>query len=255
MVACAAIFITVQFTPLFLTLSPQKQHIYNMRKINEYDRKRNKRLLICLPVSMLLLFIIWISIDRATLIDKIYYIGYEGPTNFIPEITIIDEKSIESDVTRQERNAIIAQNVVLDSDRIDEAKNPDAVTSQELRSELDDPAFGDNVGENLFRTYKSRAEVPYRQNYVLLKMVKPDYPKDALALGIEGSVLVEAYITRDGKVADAWVQSAFGLKSFETESLKAVRQFLFKPATEKGEPIPFWVSFLIRFEFSAMDQP
>jgi TonB family protein len=251
--ASESIFDPPRHAPLFLTLLSRKKHINYMGRISEYDRKRNKRLLIAFPLSIILLFIIWISVDRAKLIDKIFYVGYEGPPNFVPEITIIDEKSIESDVTRQERHAIIAQNVVLDSDRSDRSKNPNDVTSEDTKRELEDPSFGDKAGENLYRSYKSHADVPYRQNYVLLKMVKPEYPKDALALGIEGYVLVEAYITSDGKVAEAWIQSAYGPKSFEVESLKAIKQFLFKPATQNGEPIPFWVSFLIRFEFSATD--
>lgn len=226
-----------------------------MRKISEYDRKRNRRLLIILPIGILLLLSILISVDRSNIAEKIFYVGYEGPPNFVPEITIIDEQSIESDVTREERYAIIAQNVILNSDRFDESDDPEKETSKEFVDELDDPSFGDEGGKNLFRTYESHADVAYRENYVLLKMVKPDYPQDALALGIEGYVLIEAYVTKEGTVAEAWVRSAFGPKSFERESLEAVRQFLFKPATENGKPIPFWVSFLIRFEFSATDQP
>ena len=203
-----------------------------MGRISEYDHKRNKRLLLILPISVLILAVIAISIDRSHIIDKIFYIGYEGPPNFVPEITIIDEKSIESDVTRQEQHTAVAENVILDSDHVDESKNPDDITSKLLENPLKEPSFADE-GSNLHRTYASHAEAPYRENYVILEMVKPNYPSDALALGIEGYVLVEAYITTDGTVAEAWVQSAFGPKSFERESLLAVRQFLFKPATEE----------------------
>jgi TonB family protein len=223
-----------------------------MGRISEYDHKRNKRLLVILPISIVLLFVLAISVDHSHIIDKIFYIGYEGPPNYVPEITIIDEKSIESDVSRQERHTSVAENVILDSDRLDESKNPDEVTSTVLDKKLREPSLADQ-GADVYRSYASHADVPYRENYVILKMVKPEYPPDALALGIEGYVLVEAYVITDGTVAEAWVQSAFGPKSFERESLHAVRQFQFKPAMEEGKPIPFWVSFLIRFEISAMD--
>ena len=44
------------------------------------------------------------------------------------------------------------------------------------------------------------------------------------------------------------MRSAYGEESFETASLKAVRQFLYKPIMEDNTPIPFWVSFLITFK-------
>jgi TonB family protein len=79
-------------------------------------------------------------------------------------------------------------------------------------------------------------------------MIEPEYPADAFAGREEGYVLIEAYIARDGTVNEAYVRSSFGPVSFETSSLAAVRQFLFKPVREGGRPVSFWVSFLVRFQ-------
>jgi TonB family protein len=102
-------------------------------------------------------------------------------------------------------------------------------------------------GEYAFRAYPSHAAVPYRQDYVILKMVKPDYPPDALANAEEGYVLVEAYISPEGRVGEAYVRSSYGSRSFEDASVNAVRQFLFRPVQERGTSVSFWVSFLVRF--------
>ena len=99
-----------------------------------------------------------------------------------------------------------------------------------------------------FRSYRARAPVPYREDYVILRMVKPEYPADALALVQEGYVLVEAYIGADGTVSEAYVRASYGPYSFEESSLRALRLFLFRPIREGGNAISFWVSFLVRFE-------
>jgi len=48
-------------------------------------------------------------------------------------------------------------------------------------------------------------------------------------------------------VGEAYVRSSFGTRSFEDVSIDAVKQFLFRPVREKGTPVSFWVSFLVRF--------
>lgn len=217
-----------------------------MWKIKEYDRKRNKRLLLIIPIGLIVLLVILFSLERSKVVDRIFTVGYEGPPVFIPTITIIEEKGIESDVAMPERHHMVAQNVVLEDERPedDEAKKK----SSESREELDEPILDDQTGKAHLSSYKTRAEVPYREDYVILKMVKPEYPPEAIEQGLEGYVVVELYIDTDGTVAEAWVRSAYGDNCFETASLFAVRKFLFRPIIENGEPIPFWVSFLITFK-------
>jgi TonB family protein len=44
--------------------------------------------------------------------------------------------------------------------------------------------------------------------------------------------------------------STVGPVSFEQSALDAVRQFLFQPPTENGQPTSMWVRFLIKFRIS-----
>ncbi len=218
-----------------------------MWKIKEYDRKRNRRLLLFIPVSLIALLAILFSLERSQVVERIFTVGYEGPPRFVPTITIIEEKGIESDVTMPELHRMVAQKIVLEDEEAEEEEDAKKKSS-DAREDLEEPILDDQIGKFNLRSYKTRAEVPYRENYVILKMVKPDYPPEAIEKGLEGYVVVELYIGIDGTVAEAWIRSAYGGASFETASLEAVRQFLFKPITENGAPVPFWVSFLITFK-------
>ena len=219
-----------------------------MRKIVDYDKRLRRRLLILLPISVLLLLVITLSVERARLVERMLLVGYEGPESFLPEITIINETGIESDVTVKQRDAMIANDVLIENESIVEEDTEGDQPSREVIDIGENPATGLSEPEELFRAYASRAKVPYREDYVILKMIEPLYPIYAMENGLEGYVLVEAYVNEQGRVTGAWIRSAYGDESFEESSIDAVEEFLFKPAKEAGKPIPFWVSFLIRFE-------
>lgn len=219
-----------------------------MGRIKEYDRKLRRRLIVLVPVSLLALILLVFTLDRSRVVERIFTVGYEGPERFIPEITIIEESGIESEVTAEARDAMMARDVLIESEPLVDREETGETPSEEIREEGENPQLGFSETENLFRTYPTRASVPYREDYVIIKMVQPDYPLDAMERGLEGYVLVEAYVKANGRVDGVWVRSAYGDVSFESSAVEAVEQFIFKPATEMGEPIPFWVSFLIRFE-------
>jgi TonB family protein len=218
-----------------------------MWKIQKYDRTRNLRLLLSIPVGIAVLVLILTSVERTRVVHRIFTVGYEGPTRLVPTITIIDEKGIESDVTMPEQHRMVAQNIVLQEGNPDEEKAKE--TSSTAEEEPEEPVFDDLSGTHDRRSQRTHAEVPYQEDYVILKMVKPEYPPEALEKGLEGYVVVEIFVGTDGAVSEAWVRSSYGDASFETASLDAVRQFLFRPITEEGSPIPFWVSFLITFRY------
>jgi TonB family protein len=54
-------------------------------------------------------------------------------------------------------------------------------------------------------------------------------------------------VNEEGRVERATVLSSLGPESFETASLDAVRQFLFRPPVRNGEPTSMWIKFRIKF--------
>ncbi|MCK4538050.1 MAG: energy transducer TonB [Candidatus Krumholzibacteria bacterium] len=220
-----------------------------MGKIIDYDKRRTKRLAYLLPVAFLVLIIILMTIEHTQIVDKFFSVGYQGPLRILPEITIIDDKSIEAEIFSEERHDMVAREIELVSDDERDVEEDDPELSTAPEKEVEE-VFDDVTGRDFLRTYPSHTAVPFREDYVILNMVKPAYPEDALALRKEGYVLVEVYIDKTGRVAEAWVRKVYGIESFETASLVAVKQFRFKPVTENGEPQSFWVSFLISFKLN-----
>jgi TonB family protein len=219
-----------------------------MGKISEHDRRMRRRLVLIFPAVILIHFFALVTFERIDALKDLISLGYEGPTKFEPEISIFDNRSVPAKVTSRERRVMVLQDVLIEGeDKPKRAKGNEpaprpAERKREQQISLSTP------GEYSFRTYASRAAAPYREDYVILSMVKPEYPDDALREAEEGYVLVEAYIASDGTVNEAYVRSSFGAMSFETSSIAAVKQFLFKPVREGGKPISFWVSFLVKFQ-------
>jgi TonB family protein len=220
----------------------------NMGKISEHDRRMRKRLMLIFPLVILAHLLAMVTLVRVDVIRNIIALGYKGPLKLEPEISILDNRTSERRVSSAERRAMVVQNVFIEGEDKptrakgnDEARKP-AEKKMEQVMALEAP------GDYTFRTYPSHAAVPYREDYVILRMVKPEYPLDAIDDAEEGYVLVEAYIDAGGVVSEAYVRSSYGPRSFETSSLAAVKQFLFQPVRENGRPIPFWVSFLVRFQ-------
>lgn len=73
----------------------------------------------------------------------------------------------------------------------------------------------------------------------------PVYPAPAREAGVEGTVMVQALIGRDGRVREARVQDSVPM--LDAVALEAVRQWRFKPARAKGEPVAVWVAIPMRF--------
>jgi protein TonB len=78
-------------------------------------------------------------------------------------------------------------------------------------------------------------------------MVEPKYPPRELSEGIEGNVTVELLVNEQGLVEKVTVLSKIGPKSFEESTLEALKQFVFQPLIENGEPVAMWVKFLVKF--------
>lgn len=73
------------------------------------------------------------------------------------------------------------------------------------------------------------------QQKKLVKMVKPAYPPEAKAKGIQGTVKLEAVIGRNGAVRE--VKALGGPEELVPPSLEAVKQWVYEPTLLNGEPV------------------
>lgn len=73
--------------------------------------------------------------------------------------------------------------------------------------------------------------------YLPIVKVQATYPRRALQRGIEGYVVVEFTVTRQGTVRDPIVVQAEPQGIFEQSALDAVMKFKYKPRVIDGEPV------------------
>lgn len=72
--------------------------------------------------------------------------------------------------------------------------------------------------------------------YLPIVKVAPVYPRRALSRGIEGYVIVEFTVTKQGSVRDPVVVEANPAGIFEQAAIDAAMKFKYKPRVVNGEP-------------------
>ena len=79
----------------------------------------------------------------------------------------------------------------------------------------------------------------------VIKQVKPQYPQDAFVKKIEGTVLVEALIDAQGRVARARVIQSVPL--LDAAALQAAYGWMFHPAIKHGRPVATIIHMPVAF--------
>jgi protein TonB len=75
--------------------------------------------------------------------------------------------------------------------------------------------------------------------------VQPIYPDMAREANVDGTVLVQALVGKDGRVKD--VKVVKGLPMLDASAVTAVKQWIFKPALSNNKPVAVWVAVPVRF--------
>jgi TonB family protein len=80
----------------------------------------------------------------------------------------------------------------------------------------------------------------------LLREVKPAYTEAARAAGIQGDVLIEVVVRRDGTVGDVRIIRGLGY-GLDDRALEAVREWRFSAARRMGVPVDVLVEVAMEF--------
>lgn len=81
----------------------------------------------------------------------------------------------------------------------------------------------------------------------LLREVKPDYTEEARRRGVEGEVVMEIVVRRDGSVGDVRVLKGLGF-GLDQRAVDAVRQWRFTAATRLGKVVDVLVEVSMEFK-------
>jgi len=80
----------------------------------------------------------------------------------------------------------------------------------------------------------------------LVREVKPRYTEAARRQAVEGEVVVEVVVRRDGRVGDVRVMQRLGA-GLDEQAVEAVRQWQFEPARRLGTPVDVLVEVAVEF--------
>jgi len=213
-----------------------------MRNIRNQDYRTSRYLLIYLPAALLLIVVILIILERSRIIEK-KFIGYEGEQAKTPRVEIITPETGQEDRFNRRHNPLR----LTETEKRTTRQKEEDPGKKEKETEIPDEI--EVEPDKYFRSYPSHTRVPYSEDYVILKMVKPEYPQEAMDKGIEGYVIIEVLIGEDGKVKEAWTRKVYGSESFREASMEAIQEFVFRPKLKDGKPQEFWISFIFKFTF------
>jgi TonB family protein len=75
--------------------------------------------------------------------------------------------------------------------------------------------------------------------------VAPQYPEAARQASVEGTVMVQALVGKDGRVKDTRI--AKSIPMLDAAAVAAVQQWIFKPAKSKSRPVAVWIVTPVKF--------
>jgi TonB family protein len=81
----------------------------------------------------------------------------------------------------------------------------------------------------------------------LIKQVKPKYPESAKAQGIEGTVLLNAIIGKDGNLLSVTVVNKLADPDLAAAALEAVQQWQYQPTLLNGQPVEVVTTIMVNF--------
>ena len=82
---------------------------------------------------------------------------------------------------------------------------------------------------------------------LLIHRVEPEYPAQALAQRLEGPVVLQAWIGKDGTVRDVKLLTGYFLLG--RAAFDAVKQWRFRPLTQNGRVLDFQTTIRLNFNY------
>jgi protein TonB len=79
----------------------------------------------------------------------------------------------------------------------------------------------------------------------IVMKVQPRYPDSAREAGVDGTVIVQALVGKDGRVKDTLVIKS--IPTLDAAATAAVRQWVFKPARARSRPVAVWAAVPMKF--------
>ena len=91
------------------------------------------------------------------------------------------------------------------------------------------------------------AFIPYDLAPRAKSAIKPIYPEIAQEAGIEGVVVVQAFIDQNGRVKETLILKGVPNTGLDEAAMEAIRRTKFHPAEQRERPVAVWISIPVNF--------
>ena len=90
--------------------------------------------------------------------------------------------------------------------------------------------------------------IPYDDPPVAMTPIKPIYPEIAQEAGIEGVVVVQAFIDAKGRVKETLILKGVPNTGLDEAAMAAIRKTRFRPARQRERAVGVWISIPVNFK-------
>ncbi len=89
--------------------------------------------------------------------------------------------------------------------------------------------------------------IPYDDPPQPLSRIRPVYPEIAQEAGIEGTVVVQVFVDKKGRVKDTVILKGIPNTGLDEAAISASRKTRFRPAKQRERPVGVWISIPVNF--------
>ena len=89
--------------------------------------------------------------------------------------------------------------------------------------------------------------IPYDDPPVAMSPIRPRYPEIAQEAGIEGVVVVQAFIDEKGRVKETLILKGVPNTGLDEAATEAIRKTRFRPAKQRERAVGVWISIPVNF--------
>ena len=90
--------------------------------------------------------------------------------------------------------------------------------------------------------------IPYDDPPVAMTPIRPIYPEIAQEAGIEGVVVVQAFIDQKGRVKETIILKGIPNTGLDEAAMEAIRKTRFRPAKQRERAVGVWISIPVNFK-------
>lgn len=174
------------------------------------------------------------------------HFGFEGPTQYVRRIILEAEGPLGA---APGRTTIVYRSAqALKGGQSGTARSDDPHARPDTRRR--GVGAGESSEDLVARarvTYGGRGPVMQSEDFVVERMVKPEYPEGPLERNVQGLVAIGAVVDTTGAVTRVDLVSSPGDRELEAVAIAAARQYRFRPYRVDGQATEAYA--IIRFDF------